>query len=284
MTKDEINLSNFAAAQPKVAQWLADSEATNNFAKSLREAVKRYGDLTAKQLAAANRSADRSADRPTVHYQSTEAKLEAFASEHPKIWAWLETKKGSFDFAKSLRESVEKYGSLTSRQLHAAQKCADRDADKDLRSATTAASTSREIDVSRLTQAFETARDSAAREGDEFAWLTLRLDTFKFTDVPAQGQWSAHIAVKEGDAKLGRIVRGRFQRTLACDDPTEDRIVAAAADPHAAAVAYGQRFKHCSCCGRQLTNAISRQLGIGPICRARYGWGSIPAGSEGGDE
>lgn len=36
-----------------------------------------------------------------------------------------------------------------------------------------------------------------------------------------------------------------------------------------AAIRYGRELKHCSQCGRRLTNRISRELGIGPICGGR---------------
>lgn len=45
----------------------------------------------------------------------------------------------------------------------------------------------------------------------------------------------------------------------------------AAADPYAAAKLYGQNTGSCSCCGRELTNPISIELGIGPICREKFG-------------
>ncbi|MDA1363993.1 MAG: DUF6011 domain-containing protein [Candidatus Marinimicrobia bacterium] len=45
----------------------------------------------------------------------------------------------------------------------------------------------------------------------------------------------------------------------------------AAADPYAAAKLYGQHTGSCSCCGRELTNSLSIQLGIGPICREKFG-------------
>jgi len=38
-------------------------------------------------------------------------------------------------------------------------------------------------------------------------------------------------------------------------------------NPEDAAVSYGRETGRCSCCGAKLTNAISIELGIGPICR-----------------
>jgi hypothetical protein len=49
------------------------------------------------------------------------------------------------------------------------------------------------------------------------------------------------------------------------------RVQSVAADPYAAAKLYGQHTGSCSCCGRELTNALSIELGIGPICREKFG-------------
>lgn len=45
----------------------------------------------------------------------------------------------------------------------------------------------------------------------------------------------------------------------------------AAADPYKAAKVYGMATGTCSCCGRELTNKLSIELGIGPICREKFG-------------
>jgi hypothetical protein len=51
------------------------------------------------------------------------------------------------------------------------------------------------------------------------------------------------------------------------------RIIAAAiADPAAAAKAYGLRTGECCICGRTLTNRVSIDAGIGPICAGRWGF------------
>src|SRR5262245_8982532 len=134
--------------------------------------------------------------------------------------------------------------------------------------------TAKAVDVSKVEAAFAEARNAAASDGEGVKWLKLRLDTFTFSDAPARGQWAAAIFVREGETKLGRIAGGKFMRSFACDDTTESRVLAAAADPEAAAVAYGQRTGEGSCCGRELTNAESRARGIGPICAEKYGWGA----------
>lgn len=49
------------------------------------------------------------------------------------------------------------------------------------------------------------------------------------------------------------------------------QIVAIGADPIAQAVAYGKKTGTCCCCGAELTNAVSIEYGIGPVCRERWG-------------
>jgi hypothetical protein len=44
-----------------------------------------------------------------------------------------------------------------------------------------------------------------------------------------------------------------------------------AADPDGECRLYGRRTGICACCGRTLTNGISIELGIGPICRQKWG-------------
>jgi hypothetical protein len=45
-----------------------------------------------------------------------------------------------------------------------------------------------------------------------------------------------------------------------------------ASNPNRAATMHGQRTGRCSCCGRELTNPDSIALGIGPICKDRWGF------------
>ena len=100
----------------------------------------------------------------------------------------------------------------------------------------------------------------------------LRLDAFQFSRAPDTGKNAGSIYVKQGEEYLGKVTAGRFLPVRECGDERAARIVAVASDPAAAAKAYGLRTGECSCCGRTLTNGLSIDLGIGPICRERFGW------------
>lgn len=124
-----------------------------------------------------------------------------------------------------------------------------------------------DIDVSAISTAFEAARANQIKSPK------LRLDTFTFSRAPDHGKNPGSIYVKDSGDYIGKVLGNKFLPTQACDASTAARVIAVAADPHKAAKAYGTKTGSCSCCGRELTNGISVKLGIGPICRDKYGWG-----------
>lgn len=68
---------------------------------------------------------------------------------------------------------------------------------------------------------------------------------------------------------LGKITPNRLDSRLT--DDVKSVILEAASDPLTAAVRYGKETGACSCCGRELTNPESIRMGIGPICREKFG-------------
>ncbi len=124
------------------------------------------------------------------------------------------------------------------------------------------------IDVSAIATAFAKARENSVLRPK------LRLAQFIFSRAPDSGKNAGSIYVKraDDDTYLGKVTDGRFVPSYACPDLTIAQVVEVAADPASAAKAYGLRCGICSCCGRTLTNGESVDLGIGPICREKFGW------------
>jgi hypothetical protein len=122
------------------------------------------------------------------------------------------------------------------------------------------------IDVSKIEASFATALQNRIKRPK------LRLASFMFTRAPDTGKNAGSIYVKEGEAYLGKVTGGEFLPTRECGDERKAKVVAVASDPATAAKAYGLRTGSCSCCGRELTNGVSIDLGIGPICAEKYGW------------
>lgn len=204
--------------------------------------------------------------------QELREQFSAWLLANPDEDAWLRSASArGFEFAQSMLDAGHKYGHLTERQEAAVRKATAKSlerqaqwtAEREAREANRAT-----VDIARIAEAFAAAR--AAR----LKWPKLRLDTFEFSLASETSRNAGAIYVKDDAAGtyLGKIVEGKFTRSRDCDDAAEARIVAACADPHAAAQAYGHRTGVCSCCGRELTNALSVSLGIGPICREKWGW------------
>lgn len=202
--------------------------------------------------------------------RQTAEMLAEFEKAHPGMLKFLgDARRPGFDFPEKMLEALKRWGSLTEGQLAACERMMARDAERKAERAKRDAEAPT-VDMTKIVEAFARARGEAAAAKEGVKWLKLRLDSFVFSDAPARGEWPAAVFIKEGEKKLGRIVNGKFMRSFACDDATAARVIAAAADPAAAAVAYGLRTGSCACCGRELTNRESIDRGIGPICAERF--------------
>src|SRR6185436_7800457 len=218
----------------------------------------------------------------------------AFKDAHPAEWAWLESRvawevkePSRGVFGQSLVQGIMKYGDLTERQLAAVRTNMAKRAAA-LEAAGQRVATAPKIDVARIEQAFATAAGNGLKK------LTLRLavtkidgvkkvdgvevpnvvlkHAFTFKPAGATGANPGAVYVKEGQEYLGKIVAGAFKCVATCGDERRDDVVAAAGDPAQAAIAYGKTVGACSICNAELTNKLSIELGIGPICRAKYGF------------
>ena len=128
--------------------------------------------------------------------------------------------------------------------------------------------TAEAINVSAIAKAFAAARGNGIKSPK------LRLAEFTFSRAPDTGKNAGSIYVKDKRGEyLGKVSDGQFRVSVACDGPTKARVIEVASNPHESAKAYGLKTGSCSCCGRELTNSESISLGIGPVCRDKFGWG-----------
>lgn len=216
--------------------------ATQSFAPSAHQRVAALG---AAALAQARQVREAAARCEVME------KAVRFALAHPDVMDWLDQNPGNA-FALSLAESLNKYGSLTDGQVRA------------VRNRSTAASAAPVISVGRIEEAFANARAAGLKR------LKMHLDTFQFKPAGASSANAGGLYVTEGDAYLGKVLGGKFLRAAVCTDAQQERILAAASDPAAAAKAYGQRTGRCSICGRELTAEESIERFVGPICASKY--------------
>lgn len=192
---------------------------------------------------------------------------DAYIVAHVNEYAWCVAKLTRSNFARSMCEAVKQYGSWTDNQLAAirrfmaedalyAQEKAARKPDAQVAGA----------GLDRMLQAFAAASRSGLRNPK------FRVSNYVFSPAKPGSANVGCIYVKRDGIYVGRIApQGGFFASR--DAAPEDRgqIEAICADPLAAAVLHGQQTGCCSCCGLTLTNAESIRLGIGPICREKWG-------------
>ena len=210
------------------------------------------------------------ANRKIKQAENKIAVAQAWRDENKAEAAWMDEAAGrGFEFASSLSAALTKYGSLTEKQLAAVRKCVISSAEMQARRAAEkveAAKAAPAISVEAIEVAFRNAKDSGIR------YPRLRLDDFVFTPAPDHGKNAGAVYVKSGEQYLGKVIGGKLFATRECTQEASGRVIAAASDPHKAAVAYGQKFGSCAVCGRELTDSASIERGIGPICAENYGW------------
>ena len=206
-------------------------------------------------------------------------KLAEFVKEFPEIIAWMDNSP-KFPFAVSLKENLNKWGSLTDGQIAAARKCI---AKLEAMKANHAAKRENAptVNTTKLEDAFAKANASAARPGQIGVWV--RPISMTSGEKPNQvhlkfsngtRDWAGMIFVKNAvtDNKVGHIKAGKFVRKFSCTDAEETAVVDCCNDPEKAAIAFGKAFGACAICHRTLTNDESIARGIGPICAEKFGW------------
>jgi hypothetical protein len=163
-----------------------------------------------------------------------------------------------------MRDAVVKFGSLTERQLAACERLVAQDAARKAE-AEARVTSAPAVTTDRLMAAFGAAKASGLKRPK------MRFDGFTASLAPETSKNAGAVYLKTGEVYLGKIAGGKFQASRDCDAAKREAIVEAMADPLAAAVAYGRRSGSCSCCGRELTDPVSVERGIGPICAENFG-------------
>lgn len=181
------------------------------------------------------------------------------------------------DFARSMLEAINKYGSLTEKQEAAIRKGMAKKAERQAKyKKDNAERTKRDadavIDFQPLLDAFANAVASGLRSpvivvGD------LRISRAKDHSKNPGCLYVTTEAAYEDRVYLGKInPAGEFFSVKACTAEYFDQIKELSGDVLAAAIAHGKKTGRCAMCNRELTNELSVELGIGPICRGKWGF------------
>ena len=165
------------------------------------------------------------------------------------------------DFAQSLLSQYGRNGRLSERQYDAAEALLMKVRATQERKQ----SEIRAVDASRIERLLQTAVMAGLKRP------AFRAEGLTFTLAKATSVNAGAVYAKRGDLYVGKIMGGKFHPVKDTPSGTGDAIARIAADPRGAAVAYGRMTGNCACCGRELTDPKSVELGIGPICAEKWG-------------
>ena len=191
-----------------------------------------------------------------------DSRVASWGNDNPAELDWIKSHADTNNFAGSLMDSLRKWGSLTPKQLLAVQACIAR-----AKTAQIKADNAPTVSVEPIEVAFAKAKGAGIQHPK------LRLGDFTFSPAPMNGKNPNAIYVKHANGEyLGKVAGSRLFTGAAVSPELEREIVAVAADPMNAAIAYGKRYGKCSVCARTLTDEDSINRGIGPVCAERFGW------------
>lgn len=197
------------------------------------------------------------------------AAIQSYKETHPEMYENLRQAyydhQGGNPFIISLATQLFTKGNLTENQIAAWQRGNEKlkvmQAEREAQRKQSAV----EVDLTPIRAMFETA------VGNGYKKPTYRAEGLVISRAPDHGNNPGALYIKtEHDTYLGKILGTTFH-------PNRDGreagplLLEIAKDPLAAALRYGQRTGRCACCGRLLTNHTSIDLGIGPICKERWG-------------
>jgi hypothetical protein len=214
-------------------------------------------------------ASERAANRQKAHERrerSAAETWEAWAAANADAAAWIEASRMTFGFAQSMRDAVERFGSLTENQMAAVRRGMDRSAAR-AQDRASRIDNAPAVSVDLMKEAFDKAAAAGLKR------INARIAGFSFTPAKAHGSNPGAIYVKrQGGEYLGKVAGGKFLAVRGVSEADSAKVCEIIQDPKAAARAHGIETGQCSCCGAALTNKASIELGIGPICATKFGW------------
>ncbi|QGK89750.1 hypothetical protein [Pseudomonas phage vB_Pa-PAC8] len=214
-----------------------------------------------------SKAAEKRQQKRMSAFEAKQASIAKFEQDHPDIIEWWSD--NHFSFACSLRDSLYQWGRLSDNQIAAAKRAIESLAKhrEEQKAKVEALPT---LDTSGIEEAFDKAKNSGikspklrlAGEGEDPLLVVI-----KEASVNSRNYGSLYVI---GDVYLGKITGGKFIKSRDCTDTENEEILKMFERPMESAVAYGRKTGQCSCCGRELTNHASIEMGIGPICAGKF--------------
>lgn len=192
----------------------------------------------------------------------------AWDEQHPGVREFIRDCARWSSFAASMQESLNKWGSLTDRQLAAVHSMQAKQAEREAgRKAHVL-----EVDAQPILGMFRTALQGGLTRRALLAGGAEGEGILKLTPAGSQSRNAGGLWVKADGEFLGGISKdGKFTPRAGVPAWVKEAIKRVAQDPAGEARLFGQRTGTCCCCARELTNKQSIDMGIGPICAKKWG-------------
>jgi hypothetical protein len=163
------------------------------------------------------------------------------------------------DFYQSMQQRIEYWGQLTERQLACVL--------KDMEPAAAARAPRASFDMTVIHAMF--GRAAAALKNPAYRAAGLVLTRAKDSSA---NPGCIYVKDNETGAYLGKAMPGgEFRPVRECTPAHLEALREIEAAPGEAAVKWGKMTGRCSCCGRTLSDPVSIERGIGPICAETWG-------------
>lgn len=223
-----------------IREWLTSNN--SDFAQSLLSAVRKYGSLTEKQEAAVYKCIARDED--------SKVGFANWCDAYPGVLEWLksETEAGN-EFAGSLLEKGQRFGTLTDGQLNAVLRNLEEGKQSD--------EPETQLDLSDLP-----AGRYAVPGGETRLKLLVR-------KPGKRSKWYGWTFVSDDAAYGSRKTYGKQAPDGLYKGGVVEQLQAIIADPMEASIAYGKLVGVCGVCNRRLEDEKSIAAGIGPVCAGK---------------
>lgn len=198
--------------------------------------------------------------------------LASFDTKFPGLLADMRKHASWNEFLRKLVGDIDAGKALSEKAIAAAQNTI---AKANARDDERAAGNARRLEGASVVNAgaIKDAFDKASANG--LKRPVLRYEGFQVSRAPDHGKNAGALYVKDSvnDMYLGKIVGDKY---IATSDAERHgyvaKVVEAMTNPLELAIAYGRRTGACSCCGRKLSDPVSVDNGIGPVCATNFGW------------
>lgn len=201
------------------------------------------------------------ANNEQIRREAHAAKMKAFIDANPDLIAYCGRVQN--DFTANCMRRLGSDGEMSVNQIAAIRRSLERIAERDhehSRRVAEAAPAGSDLDLRPIP-----AGHYAVPNGDTRLKVLIK-------KPEAPNKWAGWVFVSDGAEYGQRQNYGKQAPGKTYTGKIEAELRIIAADPRAAAIAYGKLTGTCSCCGRKLENADSVAAGIGPICAAKNGW------------